>query len=52
MFLWTLIAGGLYGGAFCSTKRNVRRTCLQLLVAWLVFSVIMLLLGVDPNARD
>ena len=52
MIGWFLVSGGLFYFAFLSATHSSRRMGLMLLCAWMLFTLGMLVLGVDPALRD
>lgn len=52
MIGWFLVSATLFFVSFCTKKHSTRRTGLMLLSAWMILSVGMLLLGVDPRIAD
>lgn len=52
MILWILLSVSLFICSFWGKSDTIRRNCSIALTAWLIFSMAMLLLGVDPNLPD
>lgn len=52
MIGWFLVSAILFFTSFCTKKDTTRQMGQMLLAAWMIFSVGMLILGVDPRLTD